>query len=174
MRIHRFMPAPILFALAFTVSAADPPKVANPDDVKFVKEASFGNMTEVALGRMAVEKSTDAQVKKFGQQMVDDHSKAQKELRKAATREGLSANVPGALDQHHQEVVDKFQKLSGAEFDREYKEDMLKDHQEDVAAFQKQAAMGSTPVQKFAADTVPTLEHHLQMAQAMSGKNASK
>ena len=174
MRTLRILPGAALFALALPALAADPPKVANSDDVKFVKEASFGNMTEVALGRLAVEKSTDAQVKKFGQQMIDDHSKAQKGLRSAATKEGLSTNVPGALDQHHQEVVDKFRKLSGPEFDREYKEDMLKDHQEDVAAFQKEASLGSTPVQKYAADTVPTLEHHLKMAQEMNGSNASR
>ncbi len=172
MRVHRFMPAPVLFALAFTVSATeDPPKLASPDDVNFVKEASMGNMTEVALGRLAVEKSSDPQVKKFGQQMIDDHTKAQNALRSAATKEGLSRDLPGSLDQEHEQVVEKFRNLSGPEFDRAYKEDMLKDHQEDVAAFQKQAALGSTPLEKYAADTLPTLQHHLKMAQEM---NASK
>jgi putative membrane protein len=172
MHIHRFMPAPVLFALAFTVSAAeDPPKLASPDDVNFVKEASLGNMTEVALGRLAVEKSSDPQVKKFGQQMIEDHTKAQAALRSAATKEGLSSDLPGALDHEHEQVVEKFRNLSGPEFDRAYKEDMLKDHQEDVAAFQKQAALGSTPLQKYAADTLPTLQRHLKMAQEM---NASK
>ncbi len=172
MRTLRIILPAILFAAAFPAMAAeDPPKLASPDDVNFVKEASLGNLTEVALGRLAVEKSSDPQVKKFGQQMIDDHTKAQEALRSAATREGISGDVPGALDQTHDQVVEKFRKLSGPEFDRAYKEDMLKDHQEDVAAFQKQAALGSTPLQKYAADTLPTLQHHLKMAQEM---NASK
>jgi putative membrane protein len=172
MRTLRILPAAIVFAFAWPVLASeDPPKLASPDDVNFVKEASFGNMTEVALGRLAVEKSSDPQVKKFGQQMIDDHTKAQAALRSAATKEGLSRDLPGALDHEHEQVVEKFRNLSGPEFDRAYKEDMLKDHQEDVAAFQKEAALGSTPLEKHAADTLPTLQHHLKMAQEM---NATK
>jgi len=148
--------------------AADPPKVAPPEDVAFAKEASQGNMTEVALGRLAAEKGTDPQVKKFGQEMVKDHTKAQKNLRSAATREGISKEVPGALDTEHQEAVEKFSKLSGAEFDAAYKKDMLEDHEKDVAAFEKESH-GTTQIGKFASDTLPTLQHHLKMAQEMSG-----
>ena len=105
----------------------------------------------------------------FGQRMVDDHSKAGNELKSLAAQKNVT--LPTALDQQHQADVDKLSKLSGAAFDREYMSMMVKDHQEDVAEFERQAANGADPdVKSWASRTLPTLREHLKMAQETAGK----
>src|SRR5450755_3390401 len=81
------------------------------DEKKFVKDALLGGMTEVELGKMAVEKASSDAVKQFGQKMIDDHSKANEELKQIASKENI--NAPDSLDSKHQSRVDKLSKLSG-------------------------------------------------------------
>src|ERR1035438_9283123 len=54
------------------------------NDTQFAKKAAQGGMAEVKMGQLAQEKGTSDAVKKFGQRMVDDHSKAGDDLKKAA------------------------------------------------------------------------------------------
>jgi putative membrane protein len=57
-------------------------------------------------------------------------------------------------------------KLSGREFDRAYMEEMVKDHQKNIAEFQDQSERTEDPeVKNWAAQTLPTLKEHLQLAQ---------
>lgn len=140
---------------------------ASATDKSFAKEAAIGGMSEVELGRLAVEKATDPRVRQFGQQMIDDHSRANDALKSAASQEGIS--LPADPDAKHQKTMERLQKLSGAQFDAAYTDEMVRDHKEDVAAFEKQAKAPSSSVQKFAADTLPTLQNHLQMIEAIHG-----
>jgi putative membrane protein len=101
--------------------------------------------------------------------MVDDHGKANDELKKLASQKGIT--LPTDLDAKHQATYDRLSKLSGADFDRAYMADMVKDHHEDVNEFRKESQSGSDPdVKAWAAKTLPTLEHHLQMAESTNGK----
>ena len=143
---------------------------ASGADQSFAKEAAVGGMSEVELGRLAVEKATDPRVRQFGQQMIDDHSKANDALKAAASKEGIT--LPTGTDAKHQKTMERLQKLSGSQFDAAYTEEMLRDHKEDVAAFEKEARAGSSAVQKFAADTLPTLQNHLQMIEAIHGSSS--
>lgn len=174
--LPRFMPA--LFVLAVASPAlAQLPSEQNPadpsrsGDADFVKEVGLGGMTEVELSRLALKKSTDPAVRKFAQQMVTDHTKANEALKAAAAQEGLTA--PAQLDPAHKQAVDQMSSLSGSAFDQAYKSQMLKDHQETVARFEKEAADGSSAVQKFASTTLPTLKGHLKMAQELNGGASS-
>jgi putative membrane protein len=143
------------------------------DDKKFVRDAAIGGMTEVELGKLAAEKGSSDGVKQFGQKMVDDHTKANDELKKVAGAQSLS--VPDSIDSKHRSRIDKLAKLSGAEFDRAYIKDQLKDHQQDVREFQDEAQNGNIPaVKDFAAKTLPTLQEHLTMVKDLNnGKSAS-
>lgn len=145
-----------------------------PEDRKFLKEAAIGGMTEVQLGKLAQEKGSSDRVKQFGQRMIDDHTKANDELRKVAVSKSIS--IPDSLDSKHQSRVDKLSKLSGAEFDRAYIKDQLKDHEQDVKEFQQEAQDGKDPaVKDFAAKTLPTLQSHLQLVKNLENgeKNTS-
>jgi putative membrane protein len=132
-----------------------------PDDRKFLKDAAIGGMTEVELGKLAKEKGSSDGVKQFGQKMIDDHTKANDELRQIAVSKSIS--VPESLDAKHKARVDKLSKLSGAEFDKAYIKDQLKDHEQDVKEFQQEAQSGTDEaVKNFASKTLPTLQAHLQ------------
>jgi len=137
------------------------------DDKKFLKDAAMGGLTEVELGKIAVQKASSDAVKQFGQKMIDDHSKANEHLKQVAKQESIS--VPEELDSKHRSRVDKLSKLSGADFDKAYMKDQLKDHQQDVREFQLEAQNGTDPnVKGFAVKTLPTLQAHLNMAKDIS------
>ncbi|HJQ26055.1 MAG TPA: DUF4142 domain-containing protein [Blastocatellia bacterium] len=149
-----------------STAASSTPSTADRD---FMTKAAVGGMEEVELGRLATQKAASPDVKAFGQRMVTDHSRAGDELKSLAAQKNVT--LPTALDQQHQADVDKLSKLSGAAFDREYMSMMVKDHVEDVAEFEREAASGTdTDVKGWAGRTVPTLRQHLQMAQETAGK----
>lgn len=139
---------------------------AQSTDHSFVKEAASGGMAEVKLGQLAEQNGSSKAVKEFGSRMVADHSKANDQLKEAASRDNI--NVPAAMSQKDQATYERLSKLSGREFDKAYAATMVKDHREDVAAFKKEATAGTnTGIKQFASETLPTLEEHLKMAEAM-------
>jgi putative membrane protein len=143
-------------------------------DEKFVREAAEGGMAEIALGELATEKASSDEVKKFGQRMVDDHSRAADELKEIASSKGI--RVPDRLSAKERMTKYRLSKLSGEQFDRAYMSDMVKDHTEDVADFKLESSSGTDPdVKHFAATTLPTLQDHLRQAKeiAPTTRNAS-
>ena len=75
--------------------------------------------------------------------------------------------LPKSLQGKHKRTIDRFSKLSGVEFDRQYMQLMVADHKEDLKKFQHQADKGKDPeVKQFANKQVPVLNKHLEMAQA--------
>ena len=136
-------------------------------DQKFIKEAAQGGMMEVELGRLATQKAANADVKAFGQRMVDDHGKANEQLKSLAAQKGVT--LPVALPTYMRKEMDKLSKLSGAEFDKMYMSHMVKDHKKDVAEFEKEASKADdSSLKSFAQQTLPTLREHLQMAQTIA------
>src|SRR5262252_8935314 len=85
-------------------------------------------------------------------------------------QEGIT--LPASNDKKHEATRDNLEKLSGKQFDEAYTKEMVRDHKEDVAAFEKQAKAGNSPVQRFASDTLPTLQNHLQMIESISGSSS--
>lgn len=144
-------------------SAATTAKKANADQ-PFVHKAAMGGMAEVELGNLAQQKAASDQVKQFASRMVQDHGKANEELKLIASSKGI--DLPTALDKKHQGDVDKLAKLSGAQFDRAYMSHMVDDHKKDVADFKKASTSAKdSDVKGFASKTLPTLQEHLQLAQ---------
>lgn len=144
--------------------AADNGSLAGADR-NFVLEAAKGGMAEVELGNLAKDKAQNPDVKSFAQRMVDDHGKANDQLKSIASSKGVQ--LPTSLDKSAQSEKDKLNKLSGANFDREYMSHMVKDHKKDVKEFEKQAKNAKdSDVKNFAAQTLPTLQEHLKMAQS--------
>src|SRR5262245_30339210 len=158
-----------LMSLAVTSAVAHEGAKATHPDKHFLKEAAQGGRAEVTLGQMAADKAASDDVKKFGQRMVDDHTKAGDELKKLAAAEGVT--LPTEMDRKAQAVQQRLSQLSGAEFDRAYMKEMVKDHQKDVAAFEREAQQGKdTELKNWAAQTLPTLKEHLDLAQNTAEK----
>ena len=138
-------------------------------DRSFVMAAARGGVEEVELGKLAIDKAANADVKAFGQRMVDDHSKANDQLRQVVSGKGVT--MPSSLDRKGHSDYDRLAKLSGAEFDHAYVNMMVKDHVEDVADFNHAAQNAGDPdVRRFASSTLPTLQEHLRMAKDLQGK----
>jgi putative membrane protein len=127
----------------------------------------MGGLTEIALGKLAVEKGSSDAVKQFGQKMIDDHTKANDELKQLAAAGGV--NVPDALDSKHQARVEKLARLSGVEFDKAYIKDQMKHHQQNVKDFQQEAQYGSVEqVKNLASKSLPTLQEHVELAKDLN------
>jgi putative membrane protein len=136
-------------------------------DENFVMKAAMGGMAEVDLGKLAVEKASSDEVKKFGQRMVDDHGKANEELKTLAQNKHMT--LPAGPDPHAKALHDRLAKLSSPAFDRAYMQEMLVDHKKDVNEFRMEAKSGKDPdVKGWAAKTLPMLEEHLRLAQDTS------
>jgi putative membrane protein len=138
-------------------------------DTAFAKEAAIGGMAEVELGNLAKTKASSSDVKQFGDRMVNDHGKANDELKQWAQQKNVT--LPTTLDAKHQATRDRLSKLSGDAFDKAYMHDMLMDHQKDVAAFKRESTSGKdADLKAWAGKTLPTLQDHLKMAQDTAGK----
>src|SRR4029453_16620859 len=138
-------------------------------DQAFAKEAAIGSMAEVDLGHLAASKASSPDVKQFGQRMVDDHGKANEELKSWASQK--SVNLPTELDAKHKAEHEKLEKLSGDAFDRAYMTSMVADHNKDVAEFQRQSKSAKDPdLRAWATKTLPTLQDHQKSAKEISAK----
>jgi len=141
--------------------------VQRVDDKRFLQDAAMGGLAEVALSKLAVEKGSSDAVKQFGQKMIEDHNKANDELKQIAV--ALGVNVPDALDSKHESRIDKLAKLSGAEFDKAYIKEQLKYHQQNVKEFQQEAQYGSVAeVKNLASKGLPTLQQNLEVAKDLN------
>jgi putative membrane protein len=145
----------------------------------FVKKAALDGMTEVELGKVALTKSQDANVRKFAERMVKDHGKANTELATIAKSKQL--DVPKTLDAEHQAMVQALSSKSGAAFDSAYGEHMNADHSKAIALFEGASSSSDADLAGFAKKTLPTLKDHKQMADdlpkmrsASAGADAAK
>lgn len=130
----------------------------------FIKDASEGNQAEIALANLAEQKSQNSDIKQLAQMIRDDHQQAQQKLETIAQAHGVTLDQkPGWMDRHEQ---NKLEKLSGAEFDKEYATQMLSDHAKDINKFQKAAQdVQESDVKQYAQDCLSKLQAHMQHAE---------
>ena len=147
-------------------------------DQSFMMKAAQGGIAEVQMGNLAKDHAKSQAVKDFGQRMVDDHTKANDELKNLATQKNVT--LPTDMDSKDKSTYNRLSKLNGAAFDRAYMRDMVNDHRKDVAEFREEAQAGKDPdVKAWAGKTVSTLDDHLKQAEStdkevVSGKMTGK
>jgi putative membrane protein len=138
----------------------------SPDE-SFYKEAAQGGLAEVDQGNLAQEKGRSQDVKDFGERMVHDHSAANDKLKAIASGKGI--DLPNSPSVSQMAIIGKLKVLSGDTFDKSYIKGMIKDHQEDIAAFEKEARNGKDlDARQFAVSTLPTLKMHLSKIQSIA------
>ncbi len=141
----------------------------NAMDRHFIRKAGEGGLAEVELGKLAAQKGQSDEVKKFGQRMVDDHTKANDQLKQLAESKGIP--VPSELSAKDKATKARLEKLSGEQFDRAYMNDMVQDHTKDVSEFKKESTNAKdSDVKSFASQTLPTLQDHLKEARSIAPK----
>jgi putative membrane protein len=151
----------LILVPACSVYAADNPGAA------FYEHAAHGGIAEVQMGDLARQKSSNMDVKQFGAMMVKDHSAANDKLK--ALAESKNITLPKGLNAADKAEKTKLELLSGETFDKSYIKGMIKDHQEDIAEFNKEASSGQDPdAVAFAKATLPTLKEHLAKIQSIA------
>ena len=139
-------------------------------DQQFVEKAAQVNMTEAHLGQIAQQKGTMEDVRQFGQKIESHHKDANGKLTAAAG----SMTVPQAIDAEHQQVIQKFDSLSGQSFDNQFRQTMIQDHQKAIDMFQKaQSEIGSQYLKNYITEHLPHLREHLDMAQKLGRQDSS-
>lgn len=146
------------------------PSIAQMTDKAFVKQALQGDMTEIQLGQLALQKSSNDDVKQFAQKMVDDHTKLGDEMKQVAQQ--MNVKVPDSLSGKDKSNIAKMQALSGGAFDQAYIKDMVKDHEKDQKEFKTEAQSTTNPALKqVTTQGVQVIGEHLQMIQQIAQKN---
>jgi putative membrane protein len=136
------------------------------NDTEWAVEVADMGMCEVELSKLALERATIPAVKQFAQTMIDEHSKANDELKGAAAQKNIS--LPTTLGDKHQKKLTDLREKTGKDFDEAYTDLMVETHKAAVDKFKKQADKGEdAELKSWAAGKVATLEHHLEMAKAL-------
>jgi putative membrane protein len=159
-----------LLATAVFVLAAAPafaqatPQPVSSADQEFMMNTAKAGLAEVELGKLAVQNAASAQVKRFGQKMVDDHSKKNEELKALAGSKNVV--LPSELDAQDKAMRDQLAATTGDAFDREYMTMMVAGHRKVVESFRAEAASGQdADLKNWVAKTLPGVEEHLKLAQ---------
>jgi putative membrane protein len=121
--------------------------VKSDDD--FVKDIAAKNMAEIELSRMALTKATNANVKVFAQQLIDDHGAAAEKLKSVVA--GQSIAWPTQLEDKHREATTELATKQGADFEREYLKAIIEGHQDLTAKLESRLDVQSLAAWKTAA-----------------------
>jgi putative membrane protein len=156
-----------LAAGLFGLLAGQASAALSPGDRTFAEKAASGGMAEIATAQLAQQKAASPQVKQFADRMITDHTQANNELQQIAQQQNFE--LPSQPNQQERSAAQRLNGMKGSAFDRSYAQAELRDHQQDVALFQKEATSGQDPALKqYAQKTLPVLRQHLQMAQTLN------
>ncbi len=130
------------------------------------------NQSEVEAGRLAQSKSQNEEVKRFAQQMIDDHGKALDEVRQLAQTKGVS--LPTDLDREHKAMAAKLTALSGEAFDRTYLDRAgVSDHKKNHEMLrQAQTKVRDPDLKALIARIAPVVDQHLATVQELNKNTA--
>jgi putative membrane protein len=157
------MGSPALAQDAQQPQAQDEQMQLAQEDMDFATEAAQGGLKEVRLGELAAQQAATDGVRDFGQRMIEDHGAANANLMQIAEQKGIE--LPQDLSEDAQATYDELQQMSGPEFDQAYTDEMVSDHEQDIATFEDYIENAQDPdLRAFAENTLPTLQEHLEMA----------
>lgn len=165
--MKRILSAVCCIAICSMPALAKEKAAAAMTDQQFVDFAAQTDMVEANLGQMAESAASAQPVKDYGQMLATDHTKDFNQLFDVAHQANL--NMPNAIDaEHNKAMIDPFQKLKGAAFDKRYVHEMVAGHTKAIAVYKKEAADAQNAALKsYAEQALPTLQKHLDDAKAL-------
>lgn len=153
-------------------STGDTARKVSQSAQTFVTKAGHGGMFEVQSSEIAVEKSQREDVKSFAQKMIQDHGKANGDLKRVAGEVG--AALPTKLDSKHQSQIDKLRSASAQSFDRTYIDAQMEAHREAVSLFSNYAKSGdNAQLKQLATETLPVLQQHERSVQELHNASSA-
>ncbi|HMK41572.1 MAG TPA: DUF4142 domain-containing protein [Methyloceanibacter sp.] len=161
MRHHHLAALAMLLPLALVGCGA-------PSTSEFVQEVATSDLYEVEAGKIASTKGETDAVKQFGQHMVEAHTQTTAELKGVIQAENIKVDLPAALDEKHQLMIDDLNAAHQGEFDKTYARQQIKAHEAAVDLFAKYADKGDDAVVRaFAAKILPEIKQHLEEAKKL-------
>ncbi|MBV8577970.1 MAG: DUF4142 domain-containing protein, partial [Acetobacteraceae bacterium] len=145
------------------------PNQSNIPDRNFARAAAVGGTSEVEFGQLAEREGQNAAVRAFGQRMVNDHAKANDQLKGLAAAAGIP--LPNAPDREHRIMREQLDKVNGAAFDRTYIQGQIIDHQQTAQLLEYEIGSGQDEQLKdFASKLLPIVMQHLELAQNIDAR----
>jgi len=161
----------MVLAGAFALSVVSLANAADRATESFMSDAIKGDLIKIELGQLAQQQGASQDVKNFGQMLVKDHSEHKGKAEALARQLGVTPPTSAGFAPNAEYL--KLKLLSTGQFDREFARYRADDHMTDIDEYKKVAGRNG-PTASFAKETLPTLEHHLQMAQSLQQKLAQQ
>jgi putative membrane protein len=135
----------------------------------FLAQAGSGDQFEIQSSQLALTASSNAAVRAFANQMIADHTRLSQQMAAAASSAGITPPPPALLPAQ-QAMLDQLRAAgTGPSFDMAYQQAQVTAHQGALTLFQNYAASGDNAAIKTAASgAIPTIQMHLQQAQALN------
>lgn len=138
-------------------------------DQEFLKMAANSDQFEIRTSQLALEKTSNPEVKQYAQRMIQEHTESTQQLTQLASKKGIT--LPTSPNSFQQAVIEQLTSLTGAQFDRAYLAAQTNGHMLTVAVYQTEVGQGKDPdIQSFASKLLPTVAGHYQMANQMDGQ----
>ena len=131
----------------------------------FMRKAIQGNLAEIKVGQLAQQKGASEGVRHFGSVLEQDHSTANSQAMTAASSMGVTP--PAEPSMKEQAIYRHLAALSGAKFDEAFVKEMVKDHRQDIAEYEKEAKKSNSQASSYAEQSLPVLKKHLQLAESL-------
>lgn len=139
-------------------------------DKTFLRTAAQGGLAEIKLGQLASQKGSSDEIKKYAQQMIDDHTALNDSMKPIA--ESMGVTLPTDVSKKDAAEYSKLNGMSGTDFDKEYAAYMKKDHHKDLREFREEASATSDPTLKAAVTKGETvIAEHTRMADQLAAAN---
>lgn len=168
-----FIGASAVLAAAFQApqaASSHSAQMASSQDKQFIMKSSEGSMAEVELGKLALQKSQNPDVKQFAQKMVDDHTMLMNNMKPFADQMGVKP--PTKLNAKHQQLETRLKSLSGDKFDKEYIKAMVADHHHDLGEFMAEESKATDPsFKQTVTQGTQVIREHTQMIDEIAKKN---
>jgi putative membrane protein len=138
-------------------------------DTAYIRQTILSNFSEVGLGRLAESRAADSAVKEFAERMISEHNSMNEQWADLARKNDMKVTLE--FSSAGRQSGERLQGLSGAAFDQAYMAEMIRLHEQDLAAFQRMAASAGSPeVRQLASSGVPTIRGHLALAQQVGSR----
>ncbi len=135
---------------------------------EFVEKAAASDMFEVEAGKIAMQRSANAQVKAFAQMMVDGHTKTTADLKTAIAASGLTITPPAMLPDDKSTALADLRAVDAGDFDKKYMDGQVDAHQATLNLMSRYAQDGDNPqIKAAAAAMLPTIQEHLDKARTL-------
>lgn len=139
------------------------------DEADFAIKAAEGGLFEVQLGKIAAGRAVNQDVKEFAAMMVKDHGLANQELTALAKAKNIV--LPTALGRDNQDDLREFNVKAANEFDEDYIERMIEDHERTIKIFERASSQSKdSEVKAFADKQLPIFKKHLEHARMIDEK----